>query len=297
MMGDMTDAELFEEHRGLLFSIAYRMVGSVAEAEDIVQDAFLRWSSGDRSDVDSPRAFLSSIVTRLALDHLGSARHQREAYVGPWLPEPLLIDDSGDAAQHLEMADSLSMAFLVMLEKLNPVERAVLLLRDVFDYPYGEVAEMVNKSEDNCRQILKRARAHLADSRSRFDASREERERLALSFVQATGSGDLDALVSILSDDVTLWSDGGGHVRAARKPIYGRLKVARFIAGVLRKERARLSVRFAWINGQPGFISYLDDEVDNVLLLDVGGGSISGIRIVRNPEKLQHLRPKDRPGT
>ena len=274
----------FEELRPYLFSLAYRMLGSAADAEDVVQDAFLRWQHAE--DVQHPKAYLAKIVTRLCIDHLQSARVRRETYVGPWLPEPLLTDVSPDAAEEVERAESLSMAFLVMLETLSPVERAGFLLREVFGYEYAEIAEAVGRSEDNCRQIAHRAKQHLEARRPRFTAEKEKQEQLLGAFFEACALGDLEKLTGVLAEDVTLWSDGGGRVRAARRPIQGRDKVGRFVLGILRKGGAELTIQVAEVNGQPGFVAFAGDHPDTVAALDMTDEGISGIRLIVNPDKL-----------
>ena len=288
----MDRGETFERHRGLLFGVAYRMLGSASDAEDVVQEAFLRWQHAADEDIASPRAWLSTVVTRLAIDHLRSARTQREIYVGPWLPEPLVTDRAPAAGDRLARAESLSMAFLVMLETLGPVERAVFLLREVFDYSYDEIAGIVGRSADNCRQMLHRARQHLVDGRPRFAASPEDHERLTQQFLATVASGDVPALVAMLADDVTLWSDGGGKRVAARNPIYGPDRVTRFLLGVLRKvPHEYLDVRALRVNGAPGLVAYVGGRATSVISLEVRDGRISGIRIVVNPDKLRAIPP------
>ncbi len=287
----MNRAEDFNLHRPLLFSIAYRMLGSVAEAEDVVQEAYLRWQRASEAEVRSPKAYLSAVVTRLCIDHLRSARVKREEYVGPWLPEPLLAESTADVPDTVAIDESLSMAFLVLLESLTPTERAVFLLREVFDYDYPEVSRILGKSEANCGQIARRARESVAARRPRFKYSPEQQERLMQQFVRACSTGDMPALLELLADDVTLWSDGGGKVHAALNPIHGSDKVARFFLGVLRKVSPTLAVRPATVNGQPGIISYVDGNPLNVLTLDVADGRIKAVRIVANPEKLQAVPP------
>ncbi len=290
----MGRAEDFDRHRPLLFSIAYRMVGSVAEAEDVVQEAYLRWQKASEAEVRSPKAYLSAVVTRLCIDNLRSARVKREEYVGPWLPEPLLAEPTPDVADTVALDESLSMAFLVLLESLTPTERAVFLLREVFDYDYPEISRLLGKSESNCRQIARRARESVAARRPRFEHSPEQQERLMQQFVRACSTGDMPALLELLAEDVTLWSDGGGKVRAALNPIHGSDKVARFFLGVLRKAPPTLVVQPATINGQPGIISYADGSPLNVLTLDVADGRIKAVRIVANPEKLRTVPPSRR---
>ncbi len=286
-------AELYEELRPLMFSIAYRMVGSVSEAEDIVQEAFLRFhrASAEGQQIDAPKPFLSAITTRLAIDHLRSARVRRERYVGTWLPEPLLTETEPDAAGHAEMADSLSMAFLVLLESLTPVERAVFLLREVFDHGYDEIARMLGKSEANCRQIALRARRQVEARKPRFEASRRRRDELARRFFAAAERGDHAALLEMLAEDVVAYADGGGRARAFPRPVHGRDRVGRLLGGVGESAGvAFVRWRHAEINGQPGAL-FLDREDKAVLIvaLDIAEGRVQTIRAITNPDKLRHL--------
>ena len=263
------------------------MLGCVMDAEDVVQEAFLRWQRAPRAEVRSPKAYLSAVVTRLCIDQLRSARKRREEYVGPWLPEPLPTEPDTAAID-----ESLSMAFLVLLESLNPTERAVFLLREVFDYDYEEISRLVGKSEANCRQIARRARDSIAARRPRFESSPEQEERLLGSFLEASLDGDMESLVSVLSEDVTLWSDGGGKTRAALNPIHGANRVSRFHFGILRQAPPRLVVRRARVNGRPGIIGYFaDGRPQSVTTLEVADGRIRAIRIVVNPEKLRAVPP------
>jgi RNA polymerase sigma-70 factor (ECF subfamily) len=283
------DIGVLDRHRPLLFSIAYRMLGSVMDAEDVVQEAYLRWQRAPQAEVRSPKAYLSAVVTRLCIDQLRSARARREGYIGPWLPEPLPTKPAPDAAL---LDESLSMAFLVLLESLNPTGRAVFLLREVFDYDYGEVSRLVDKSEENCRQIARRARQSVAARRPRFESSPEQEERLMGSFLEAYFGGDMGGLLALLSEDVTLWSDGGGKTRAALNPIHGADKVARFFSRILRKAPAGFVVRRASINGRPGLIGYFEDgRPQSVATFDVAEVSIRAIRLVVNPEKLRAVPP------
>jgi RNA polymerase sigma-70 factor (ECF subfamily) len=243
------------------------------------------------TEVRSPKSYLSAVVTRLSIDRLRSARARREEYVGPWLPEPLLSEGGEDGGDPTELDESLSMAFLVLLESLNPVERAVFLLREVFDYDYEEISRIVEKSEDNCRQIARRARQSVAARRPRFERSPEQEERLTRRFVEACTSGDMEGLVSLLSSDVTLWSDGGGKVAAAPYPIYGPERVARFLFGVLRTVPPGFFSRPARVNGGPGVVGYVDGRPTAVVALDVADGQLRGVRIVVNPEKLRMVPP------
>jgi RNA polymerase sigma-70 factor (ECF subfamily) len=285
----MTREDAFAAHRALLFSIAYRMLGSVMDAEDVVQDAYLRWQKASDAEVQSPKAYLSTIVTRLCLDHLRTARVRREEYVGPWLPEPLVDEPAPDVADTVALHESLSMAFLVLLESLTPVERAIFLLHDVFGYEFSEIAGIVGRSEANCRQLARRARGYVEARRPRFEPSPAQQDRLTQQFLRACATGDVPGLVATLADDITLWSDGGGKVRAARNPIHGADAVARFLMGVLRKAPAGLDTRIAHVNGQPGVVSYLDGRPCAVLLLEIAEERIQGLRLVVNPDKLQHL--------
>lgn len=294
--GQRPDAEdsgwltAFNQYRDLLFSIAYRMVGSVADAEDMLQETFIRWQQASDGDIRSSKAFLITIVSRLCINHLQSARVQREEYVGPWLPEPLATDPGSDPLGVLRADESLSLAFLVMLERLTPVERAVLLLREVFDYKYSEIATALGLSEANCRQILRRARQHVRAVRPRFSASAREHNDLLDRFRQAAGSSDMDRLVALLSSDVVLHSDGGGKATALLKLLYGPDRVARAIVGGLKKLVPKNLVQLiVQINGASGVISYLDGQPHSVLTLDTTEGRIRGIYIVTNPEKLGRL--------
>jgi RNA polymerase sigma-70 factor (ECF subfamily) len=287
-------SEVYEELRPLMFSIAYRMVGTASDAEDIVQEAFLRFhrESGKGTAIDSPKAYLSAITTRLSIDHLRSARVRREQYFGTWLPEPVLTDPSSDVAQHAETADSLSMAFLVLLESLTPVERAVFLLREVFDYEYEEIATVVGKSEDNCRQIAVRARRQVEAKKPRFEASRKRREELARRFFDAVMNGDTTGLLDLLAADVVVYADGGGKGPAFPRPVHGRDRVARVLFGTADGGR-RLGVvgmRAVAINGQPGAL-FLDREGRPiaVVTVDVADDLVQTVRAISNPEKLRHL--------
>ena len=297
--GDVS--ELYDELRPLLFSIAYRMVGAASDAEDIVQEAFLRFhrESEKGTKVVSPKAYLSAVTTRLAIDHLRSARVRRERYFGTWLPEPLLTDPEPDVAQHAETADSLSMAFLVLLESLTPVERAVFLLREVFDYGYDEIATIVGKSEENCRQIAVRARHQVDEKRPRFEASRKRREELARRFFEAARDGDAAALVELLSADVVVYADGGGKGPAFPRPVHGRERAARVLLGGATAGR-RLGVidlRTVTINGQPGAVFIdRDGRPVGILTVDVADGVIQTVRAITNPDKLRHLGTFTVPG-
>jgi len=286
----------FESLRPLIFSIAYRMLGSVAEAEDVVQETFLRYhrAVSEGAEVDSAKAYLSAVATRLSIDHLRSARARRESYVGEWLPEPLLTDAAApDPADHAEQADSLSLAFLLLLERLSPVERAVFLLHDVFGYGYDEISEIVGKSEDNCRQLALRARRHIDEEKPRFEASRRERERLAARFFAAVGGGDLEGLLDLLAGDVVVYGDSGGTRPSWPHPIAGRERVGRLLIGLGRQMRELgVTVEAAEVNGQPGAVVVDGDgRLVNVFALDIADGVVQTVRSIINPAKLGHLGP------
>jgi RNA polymerase sigma-70 factor, ECF subfamily len=282
--------------RPLLFSIAYRMLASVAEAEDVVQEAYLRYERtlADGASVASPKAYLSAVVTRLAIDELRSARRRRESYSGQWLPAPLLTDDrAADPALAAEQSDSLSMAFLLLLERLSPVERAVFLLHDVFGYEHREIAEIVDKSEENCRQIARRARRRVEAGRPRFEASPEQRAKLAARFFAAVSHGDVDGLIELLAEDVVVYGDGGGKAPQWSRPIAGADRVARLLAGVGRQIREHGgSLGLHEVNGQPGaVVRGPDGRLINVFAIDIAEGRVQTVRSVINPDKLRHLGP------
>jgi RNA polymerase sigma-70 factor (TIGR02957 family) len=289
-------AELLADLRPVAFGIAYRMLGSASEAEDVVQETLLRFHRAldESEEVESPRAYVATIATRLSIDQLRSARARRESYVGEWLPEPLVTDPAADPARQAEMADSLSLAFLVLLESLSPEQRAVLLLHDVFDYGYDEIARIVGKSEDNARQLAARARRHVEERRPRFETSREQREQLALRFFAAAQEGDVAALEALLAHDVVLHGDGGGKVPALARSLHGRSRVARTLLNWAR-QGARAGVaplRRVEVNGQPGALA-LDGEgrLISVMALDIADGRIQAVSSIVNPDKLRHVGP------
>jgi len=287
---DERDAQ-FTAARPMLFAIAYRMVGSVMDAEDLVQDAYLRWREAPETEVRTPLAYLTTIVTRLAINQLTAARTRRETYVGPWLPEPLVTDQSTDAAASAELAESLSMAFLVLLERLAPVERAVFLLHDVFDLDYAEIARIVEKTETNCRQILARARERVATDRHRFDVDQGRAEALLKRFNAAAESGDLDGLVALLADDITLVADGGGKAKGAlTKPVHGSEPVAKVILNTMRRLIPDGVVfRPASLNGRPGMIAYAGQTPQAAVIFEIGPARIEAIYVVANPDKLSRV--------
>jgi RNA polymerase sigma-70 factor (ECF subfamily) len=278
------DGGAFEAHRPLLFSIAYRMLGSASEAEDVVQDAWLRARQDEHADVRSARAYLTTIVTRLCIDHLRSSERARMEYPGPWLPEPLVEPNQEPA----ELASSLTTAFLVLLEQLAPIERAVFLLREVFDFDYDEIARSVGKSEANTRQILARARRRLRDARPRFSASRSESEEVVRRFRMACITGNVDELMAVLHADATLISDGGGKAVAATRPVLGADRIAKFVLGYARKVQwDEKDFRLVTVNGTPGLLMRHSLAGDGAYSFDVEDGRIRAIYVVRNPDKLR----------
>jgi RNA polymerase sigma-70 factor (ECF subfamily) len=281
----MSDAA-FDGQRRRLTALAYRFLGSVADAEDIVQAAWLRWQAADRQEVAEPGAFLARIVTRLCLDELKSARHRRETYIGPWLPEPVV--DSDPLAPR-EAAEDLSVALMLALERLSPLERAAFLLHDVFGSGFEAVAEALQRSPAACRQLAARARAHVQAARPRFPVPPEEGARIAAAFRAAVDSGDASALARLLAEEAVLRTDGGGVVTAARNPVLGRDRIARFFAGLTRKHRLGGSHEPAWINGLPGYLTRFPDGSLQTTALELDGGLIVAVNIVRNPDKLQRV--------
>jgi len=272
----------FTAHRALLFTVAYEMLGSAADAEDVVQEAWLRWSADDRGDVRDPRAYLVRITTRLALNRLRTLARQRESYVGPWLPEPL--ETVPDVADDVALADSVSTAMLLVLETLGSTERAVFVLREVFDLPYEEIAAAVDRTPENVRQIARRARAHVAARRPRTHVTADERTEVVARFQRAVTEGDLQQLLDVISPDVVLVSDGGGKVSAARRPIEGRDKVLRFLAAVMPAE---VTMETQWVNGELGLVFREAGVITSVATAVVEDGVVTTMHIVRNPDKLR----------
>jgi RNA polymerase sigma-70 factor (ECF subfamily) len=289
-MSVSTADETFEGLRPLMFSIAYRMLGSAMEAEDMVQEAYLRYQSAKPENIQSPKAFLSTVVTRLSLDQLKSAKAKREEYIGEWLPEPILTGASPSASTIIGERETISMAFMVLLERLSPVERAVFLLREVFDYPYDEIAKILNKTEANCRQYYHRAKQYLVEQRPRFTPSEDEQQRLLQVFTVATSTGDMEMLKQLLAEAVTMTGDGGGKVAAARRPVVGRDAVARFLMGVVKVAPERASYGFAHINGQPAILLLVDGALYGVMSFTISDGQIVAIHNVLNPDKLSHVK-------
>lgn len=291
--GDQID-DVYESLRPLMFSIAYRMLGSVGEAEDVVQEAYLRLHrtvAQDGTSIESPKAFLTTVTTRLAIDALRAARARHETYVGVWLPEPLLTDAESDPAERAELRDSLSFAFLVLLRALSPVERAVFLLREVFDYGYDEIAEIVQKSEDNCRQIFARARKRIEAGKPRFDADAKAQQELAGKFFDAAGRGDMTSLVNFLAEDVVFYGDGGGKAHAYPQPVYGRDRVRLVLQSIFKIGRQlNATVQLTLVNGQPGILAFdAEGRLVNVMALDIADGVVHAVRSIVNPDKLTHL--------
>jgi RNA polymerase sigma-70 factor (TIGR02957 family) len=278
----------FQARRGRLFGLAYRLLGSAEEAEDAVQDAFLRWDRADRTAITHPDAWLAKVVTNLCLTRLTAARATRETYLGPWLPEPVLTDALGPL-ETVEQRDSVSLALLVVLERLTPAERAVFVLREAFGYTHREIAEVMELSEANCRQLYRRATQHLSNRRRRFEPSKEQRERLAGRFLQAARRGDLRALEDLLAEDVTSWADSGGQFSTARRPVTGRDRVARYFVGGWRKVPVDLDFTFAEVNGGTAVVALAGGVLVAVVALEFDGDRIVGVRIIANPAKLSHL--------
>jgi RNA polymerase sigma-70 factor (TIGR02957 family) len=285
-----SEVHVFEQQRPRLFGIAYRMLGSAHDAEDVLQDAWLRWAGTDRAVVESPSAWLATVVTRLCLTRLTSARARRETYPGPWLPEPVLTPDPAmGPLDTAEQRESVSLALLVTLERLTPAERAVYVLREAFTYGHREIAAILDTSEANSRQLHTRARRHLAAERTPAPVpDRTSWARLAERFLDAARGGDLPALEALLAADVTAWSDGGGRVHAARKPVRGRAAVAAFFCRLLRKPDRRMTA--AEINGAPALLAWTGDEVTGVFTADVRDGRVEALRLLMNPDKLAFLR-------
>jgi RNA polymerase sigma-70 factor (TIGR02957 family) len=300
-------ARVFDEHRALLISVAYRILGSVTDAEDTVQEAWLRWSGVNTSDVRDPRAFLVRVTTRLAIERLRRAQTLRESYVGPWLPEPILT--GRDVAEDVALAESVSMAMLVVLETLSPLERAVFVLREAFGMSYAEIANVLGRRVEAVRQLGHRARDHVQERRSRFDADQSEQRRVTERFLEATSTGDLEGLMAVLAPEVTLVADGGGRALAPRRPIRGAEKVARFLLAIATEERmarflrsvgsepvaANLRVHVSQVNGGPGILVVSGDKPISTLVLDVSDGVVRTIHLVANPEKLAGVRGIETP--
>ncbi|CAM3663961.1 RNA polymerase sigma-70 factor [Smaragdicoccus niigatensis] len=277
-------AATFARYRPLLFSIAYEMLGSAADAEDVVQESYLRWANTDRSTIENEKSYLTQIVTRQSLNHMRTLARRKETYLGPWLPEPIGTQD--DASTDVILAESLSFAMLLVLESLSPAERAVFVLREVFDYPHSDIAEMLGKSDAAVRQLASRAREHVTQRRKRFDADQQVAQNVLGEFLTSAATGDVDRLVEMLTEDVVAYSDGGGLVSAARRPIHGADKVSRWMAGAARKGGAAATIEFAHVNALPAALVKIDGQIVSAILADVEDGKISALYFVANPEKL-----------
>jgi len=291
----MPEVDLFQEHRRRLFAVAYRMLGSASDAEDVVQDAWLRFSAARPAELRSPQAYLTTIVTRLCLDRLKSARAAREEYVGPWLPEPVVTDDRDEPEHSAALAESVTLAFMVLLETLSPEERAVFLLREVFDHEYDEIAAMLEMTPANCRQLFHRAKLRIADRRPRYHDTVDAKRPLVRRFVNALRDGDGDALTGVLAEDVGFWSDGGGKVFAARRPIFGRNQVVHLLVGIRRAAPSAgvaledVTMDVVEVNHEPSLVLRVLGRIDSVYTFTIEGEAIAAIRVVRNPEKLRFL--------
>lgn len=284
--GPPVNAEMFHEHRPLLFTIAYQITGSSTDAEDVLQDSYLRWADVDESELTNLRAYLSQLVTRQALNHLRARSRRREEYVGPWLPEPLRTETSGDASEDVLLAESVSMAMLVVLETLTPDERAVFVLREVFGFEHAEIAEAVGRSAPAVRQMAHRAREHVKARRRRFEPTTAAVQRISEQFLRSATTGDVQGLLTLLAPGAVLISDGGGKVSAARKPVLGAANIAAFLVGIAASPLPSMRIETAVLNGSPAIIAYSADRVDLVLLLEFADALVAAVYIVRNPDKL-----------
>ena len=288
------EQDVFNTDRPLLFSIAYRMLGSASDAEDVLQDAWLRYRAADRSSIRSPKAFATTIVTRLCLDRLKSAKTKREEYIGPWLPEPVLTSEVEGPEAMLQRAESVTLAFLVLLEKLSPEERAVLLLKDVFQYDHAEIGEMLGISVESSRQLLHRAKTHLSAGRPHLTGTAESRRAVAERFARAFSSGDASALTSLLAKDVGMWSDGGGKATASRRPLIGREQVMNLLVGLYRSAKNSgilpdVTMRLEDVNSEPALVLRVGTRLQSLFVFEIDGDAIAGIRVVLNPDKLARL--------
>lgn len=283
------DSKTFETYRGYLFSIAYRMLGSAMEAEDIVQETFLRYQQAGKTTIKSPKAYLSTITTRLCLDHLKSAKTQREQYIGTWLPEPILTTDETPEAINSER-ESISMAFLVLLESLSPVERAVFLLRDVFDYEYADIARFVDKSEDNCRRYYHRAKQFVTERRPRFEPVHEDQVKLLDGFMQAVVKGDVEALTHVLAEDIVVYGDSGGKMPVSPRPVVGRELAMRLLMGAYRLTPSEVRIEMAQANAAPSLLFWRDDHLYAVVNFTIVDNQIISVRNIFNPDKLKYIQ-------
>ncbi|MFD9098069.1 RNA polymerase sigma-70 factor [Streptomyces collinus] len=287
-----TFTDVFEEHRPFLMGVAYRMLGRVADAEDVVQDAWLRWSGADRAEVREPRGYLVRVTTRLAIDRLRQVKARSEAYVGPWLPEPYVTefgDSVADTAERALLADSVSLAVLVVLESLSPLERAVFVLREAFGYPYAEIAVLLDRGEAAVRQLAGRARRHVEERRPRYDVDPAQRRDLTERFLAAAAGGDLQALMTLLAPEARLVADSGGKAKAPVRVLHSADKVGRFLAAVAARNAADLSVRLVEVNGGPAVLTLVGGKPDTVFQLDVVDGVITTVYVLRNPDRMGSL--------
>jgi RNA polymerase sigma-70 factor, ECF subfamily len=287
-----SETQTFESYRPLLFSIAYRMLGSAMEAEDMVQEAYLRYEKSNEP-IEYPKAYLTTIVTRLCLDHLKSAKTQREQYIGTWLPEPILTSDGSPRdfpSESVMQQESITMAFLVLLENLSPVERAVFLLRDVFDYRYAEIADIIGKNEANCRRYYHRAKQFLSERRARFEPTSDEQTRLVEGFLHALNNGDVATMTEMLVEDAVFYGDGGGKVKAVGQPLHGRKAIVRFLTGIFRLYEPGMRIEVKEVNGSPTLLLWTsDDKLYFVMSFNVVDGHITDIRNILNPDKLAYI--------
>ncbi|MEU2222753.1 RNA polymerase sigma-70 factor [Streptomyces sp. NPDC018347] len=284
--------DVFEEHRPLLTGVAYRMLGRVADAEDVVQEAWLRWYHADRAEVREPRAYLVRVTTRLAIDRLRQVRASSEAYPGPWLPEPYLTefaDTTPDSAERAVLADTVSLAVLIVLESLSPLERAVFVLREAFGYPYAEIAALLDRAEPAVRQLAGRARRHVAERRPRYEVDPARRRDLTERFLAAAGEGDLAGLMSLLAPDVRLVGDSGGKAKAPVRVLRTADKVGRFLVGVARSAPADLFFRVLEVNGGPALLLLSGGKPDSLVQVDIADGRVTSVYVLRNPDKLRYL--------
>lgn len=283
--------EIFENYRPVLFRQAYGMLGRVAPAQDAVQETFIRWQKQDINQINSYRAYLSTIVNRLCLDELKSARNRRKQYIGPDLPEPILDEHTETPEEEIEMVESLSMALLVVLNQLSPVQRAVFILREIFDYDYDEIADVVQKTTLNCRKIAQRARDQIRKQEPRFEKNKDKQQKLIATFLDAVQGGDLSEIESMLAEEAILYSDGGGKVTAARKPVAGAAKIAKFLVGIQKQfPAAEWSIERKQVNGEPGMIIRREGELYNIWSFHIEESEIQSIYVVLNPDKLKHLK-------
>lgn len=287
MISDEKKVEIFRQHRTRLFGIAYRMLGMHSDAEDILQEAYIRWHQADAEEVETPEAWLVTIVTRLSIDRLRKASRERETYIGPWLPEPLLVSSESSPEEQAELASNLSLAFMFLLERLSPTERAVFLLHDIFDCAYSEIARIIGKSETASRQIIHRARERVRNDKPRFEAGKRERERLIKKFSAASYAGDEKALLSLFSDEIAMVSDGGGKITAARKPVHGKNRLARLFSKTGAKYGEYFENKLFTVNGETGLLTFCQGKIFAVTTFEFENGKISALYRVMNPDKLQ----------